>query len=95
MLSFTFMLAVLGPVDLNISTLNTSGRLAKKTGPVLKQTKDTLVRTHAKNAALRWLDKVFQGQYLPSLSINYDAINKDLKKIATTVVLDKDEDLLR
>ena len=40
-----------------------------------------LVRTHAKNAALRWLDKVFQGQYLPSLSINYVAINKDLEKL--------------
>ena len=43
---------------------------------------------------LRWLDTVFQGQYLPSLSINYVAVNKDLEKIATTVVLDKDEDLL-
>ena len=27
---------------------------------------------------LRWLDTVFQGQYLPSLSINYVAINKVL-----------------
>ena len=35
---------------------------------------------------LRWLDTVFQGQYLPSLSISYVAINK--------VVLDKDENLL-
>ena len=26
--------------------------------------------------AFRWLDKVFQGQYLPSLSINYVAIKK-------------------
>ena len=42
---------------------------------------------------LRWLDTVFQGQYLPSLSINYVAINKDFGKIATTVVLDKDENL--
>ena len=31
--------------------------------------------------ALRWLDTVFQGQYLPSLSINYVAINKDLEKL--------------
>ena len=30
--------------------------------------------------ALRWLDRVFQGQYLTSLSINYVAINKDLEK---------------
>ena len=43
---------------------------------------------------IRWLDTVFQGEYLPSLNINYVAVNKDLEKIATTVVLDKDEDLL-
>ena len=30
---------------------------------------------------LRWLDNVFQGQYLPSLSINYVAITKDLEKL--------------
>ena len=29
----------------------------------------------------RSLDTVFQGQYLPSLSINYVAINKDLEKL--------------
>ena len=43
---------------------------------------------------LRWLDGVFQGQCLQSLSINYVAINKDLEKITTTAVLDKDENLL-
>ena len=32
-------------------------------------------------ANLRWLDTVFQGQYLPSLSINYVAINKVLEKL--------------
>ena len=31
--------------------------------------------------SLRWLDTVFQGQYLPSLSINYVAINKVLEKL--------------
>ena len=31
--------------------------------------------------ALRWRYTVFQGQYLPSLSINYVAINKDLEKL--------------
>ena len=31
-------------------------------------------------ANLRWLDTVFRGQYLPSLSINYVAINKGLQK---------------
>ena len=30
---------------------------------------------------LRWLDTVFQGQYLPSLSINYVAKNKVLEKL--------------
>ena len=29
----------------------------------------------------KWLDTVFQGQYLPSLSINYVAINKVLEKL--------------
>ena len=29
----------------------------------------------------RWLDTVFQGQYLPSLSINYVTINKNLEKL--------------
>ena len=32
------------------------------------------------NVLLRWLDTLFQGQYLPSLSINYVAINKVLEK---------------
>ena len=46
---------------------------------------------------LRWLDTVFQGQCLPSLSINYVAINKGLKKFPpqlATVILDKNENLL-
>ena len=30
---------------------------------------------------LRWLDTVFQGQYLPSLRINYVAINKHFEKL--------------
>ena len=30
---------------------------------------------------LRWLDTVFQGQYLPTLSVNYVAINKYLEKL--------------
>ena len=33
------------------------------------------------NASLRWLDTVFQGQYLQSLSINYVAKNKVLEKL--------------
>ena len=49
------------------------------------------LRPYAKR---RWPDGVFQGQYLPSLSINYVAINKNLKKITAKVVLDKDENLL-
>ena len=32
-------------------------------------------------ATLRWLDTVFQGQYLSSLNINYVAINKVLGKL--------------
>ena len=30
---------------------------------------------------LRWLDIVFEGQYLLRLSVNYIAINKDLEKL--------------
>ena len=30
---------------------------------------------------LRWLNEVFQGQYLPIFSINYVAINKDLENL--------------
>ena len=32
------------------------------------------------NSALRWLDWIFWGWYLPSLSINYVAMSKDMKK---------------
>ena len=38
------------------------------------------VRTRAA-VLLRWLDIVFQGEYLPSLSVNCVAINKDLEKL--------------
>ena len=34
------------------------------------------------------------AQYLPSLIINYVAINKNLEKVTTTALLDKDENLL-
>ena len=38
---------------------------------------------------LRWLSGLLQGQYLPSLIINYVPVNKDFSgKIATTAVLD-------
>ena len=30
---------------------------------------------------LKWLDIVFHGQYLPSLSVSYVAISKDLEKL--------------
>ena len=36
---------------------------------------------HRSHQRLRWLDTVFQGQYLTSLSINYVAINKVLGKL--------------
>ena len=34
---------------------------------------------------LRWLDRVLQGQYVPSLSIIYDANNKNLEKLPPQV----------
>ena len=33
-------------------------------------------------SSLRWLDRVFQGQYLPSLRIDHVAIKKDLEKLS-------------
>ena len=45
---------------------------------------------------LRRVDRVFQGQHLPSLSTNYVTIiyvNQDFKKKTTKAVLDKDENL--
>ena len=39
-------------------------------------------RNFQKLPRVRWLDTVFRGQYLPSLSINYVAINKDLEKLS-------------
>ena len=40
-------------------------------------------RKEESHSALRWLVTVFQSQYLPSLSINYVAINKVLEKLPT------------
>ena len=42
-------------------------------------------------AKLRWLDWIFWGEYLPSLSINYVAMSKDKEKKVSTTVLYKDE----
>ena len=50
---------------------NNRGRKVKKAGMTESQ----------KNKILRWLDRVYQDQYLPSLYINYLAINKDLAKL--------------
>ena len=57
-----------------------------------KETRAILCKNigHTYTGIWRWLDTVFQGQYLPGLSVNYVAINKHLKKL-TPVVLDKDE----
>ena len=38
-------------------------------------------KAEAKVTELRWLDTACQGQYLPSLSVNYDAKNKDQEKL--------------
>ena len=65
-----------------------------QTNTSIKTKKAGLILSTESVETVRWLDTVFQGQYLPSLSINYVAINKVLEKIATAVVLDKDENLL-
>ena len=43
---------------------------------------------------LRWLDWIFLGEYLPSLSINYVAMRKDMGKTLPQHVLYKDENFL-
>ena len=35
---------------------------------------------HPANVGLRWLDWIFLGGYLPSLSINYVGMSKDMEK---------------
>ena len=55
--------------------------------PHLHDTLDNLIETGVINLAyvrssLSWLDRVFQGQYLPTLSIDYVVINKDLEKLS-------------
>ena len=44
-------------------------------------TADVIFQTINKDIKLRWLDIVFQGQYVPSLSVNYVAMSKDLEKL--------------
>ena len=39
-----------------------------------------LQNTTKKQKSLRWLDWIFWGGYLPSLSINYVAMSKDMEK---------------
>ena len=52
-------------------------------------------RTTRWDCSFRWLDTIFHGQYLPSLKLNKLRRHKQrFEKIATTVVLDKDENLL-
>ena len=50
-------------------------------GSVIIERKRFKVTVQPVSSVLRWLDTVFQGQYLPSLSINYVAINKVLEKL--------------
>ena len=53
-------------------------------------------RTTRWDCSFRWLDTVFHGQYLPSLKLNKLRRHKQrFEKIATTVVLDKDETTMR
>ena len=42
------------------------------------------LRGPQKALSIMWLDEIFQGQYLPSLSIIYVAIHKDLEKLPSS-----------
>ena len=55
-----------------------------------KETRTIRCNNIGRTGIWKWLDTVFQGQYLPSLSINCVRCHKKtFGKIATTVVLDK------
>ena len=43
---------------------------------------------------LRWLDWIFLRGYLPSLIINYVAVNKDMEKKVIITISYKDENFL-
>ena len=60
-----------------------------------QESKKRLVFEIKRNEFLKWLNGVFQGQYLPSLRINYIVIKQRFGKITTTAVLYKEEKLSR
>ena len=46
-----------------------------------KRSKFWLLHMHEKQkSCLRWLDWIFLGRYLPSLSLNYVGMSKDIEK---------------
>ena len=57
------------------------GYIIKTVGHVALDIEDSFFQRCRNNGSLRWLDIVFQGQYLPSLSVNCVAINKYLEKL--------------
>ena len=68
---------------ISVSNSKTVERAGRTNRDMKKATTEAIKRSklHLENGKLRWLDTVFQGQYLPSLSINYIAINKVLDKL--------------
>ena len=61
-----------------------SQSLQSPSGPIktfLKDVKTCHSMSRHFGSCLRWLGRVFQGQYLPSLSKNYVVINRDLEKL--------------
>ena len=63
----------------NHSKYNT-WQITKRQYLVYKKSAPTNKKNQTKKK-LRWLDIVFQGQYVPSLGVNFVAISKDLEKL--------------
>ena len=53
-----------------------------------------ITQARGQNSVLRWLDWTFLKGYLPSLSINYVAMSKDMEKRLPQRVLHKDGNFL-
>ena len=59
--------------NIDMSKSNNIGNMNR--GLLSSMTKEQLI-----NMILRWLDWIFLGRYLPSLSLNYVGMSKDIEK---------------
>ena len=63
-------------LGLRIKKFTKTGNHSSDLGPVIT----IISQLNIHRGQLRWLDWIFWGGYLPSLSINYVAMSKDMEK---------------